>query len=105
LLVSFFLRATFLSSLLSVSPSSSVVCHAFSLSVLVLLLLPAAHHYIHYANHCGLIALKVMTVLFIDKIRYIFFSGICLHCDPYTTHTRTPDHMMPYIDYVQPDLH
>ena len=64
-----FVLATFLPSLLSVSPSSSIVCHAFFLSVLVPLLLPSAHHYMHYANHYGLVALKVMTLLFIDKIR------------------------------------
>ena len=65
----FFLCATFLPSLLSVSPSFSIVCHAFSLSVLVPLLLPAALRYMHYANHYGLVALKVMTLFFIDKIR------------------------------------
>jgi hypothetical protein len=29
----------------------------------------------------------------------------CLHCDPYTTHTRTQDHLMPHIDYLQSDVH
>lgn len=45
------------------------VCLAFCLSVLVPSLLPTAYHYIHYANHYGLVALKVMTLLFIHKIR------------------------------------
>jgi hypothetical protein len=29
----------------------------------------------------------------------------CLHGDPYTTQTRTQDHTMPYIDYLQADVH
>jgi hypothetical protein len=29
-----------------------------------------------------------------------YWYSICLHCDPYTTQTRTQDHKMPYIDYL-----
>jgi hypothetical protein len=29
----------------------------------------------------------------------------CLHCGPYITQTRTQDHMMPYTDYLQADVH
>jgi hypothetical protein len=31
--------------------------------------------------------------------------SICLHCDPYTMQTRTQDHIMPYIDYLQANVH
>jgi hypothetical protein len=44
-----------------------VLCVSFSLSVLVLLL--AAHRYMHYANHYRRVALKVITLMFVDKIR------------------------------------
>jgi hypothetical protein len=32
-------------------------------------------------------------------------DSTCLHRDPYTTQTSTQDRMMPYIDYLQADVH
>jgi hypothetical protein len=35
----------------------------------------------------------------------LYRYSTCLHSDPHTTQTGTQDHMMPYIDYLQADVH